>query len=1569
MTPRPLAGISAFLIAATLVVPALAASTLEREFRYPAGAVSLTPRDGMVEVDLPNALREFVPGSPDLPWTSERVTIPIGTRVSGVEVVAIETAPLAEGVRLPTSIRVAPGLGPFERTPADPAFYGRPGFQPDVPVVLGAQGFERGEAVATLRVCPVRWSAVSGRLERVARLRVRLTLEPTEERPVSRDRVVPEWEVASGPGRRALRAGTGSRADGGSRGAERFSPTQLPSVLGSPVAYVIITNEAMAPEFQRLADWKTRSGIPAVVRTLSFIQQEYLSGTDDADRMRMFIRDAYARWGTLWVLLGGDTDVIPARITYTTYFGGEHIPADLYYSSLDGNWNADRDSVYGEGPNLEEPVDDACDLFPEVYVGRAPTSTLAQAQQFVDKTLQYETNPVGDYERNILFFAEVLFPQNWVPGQLVFLDGATLAEEVLPSVRMNPSIHYARLYENYTDPTWEPGALPETRAAVLDSLNRGYNYGIHIGHGYRNVMSVGDANLINADAAALTNGNRLMNLYAIDCTSNAIDFPSIGEAFLKAANGGAVTNVGSTRFDYPVIGRYFQREFFRLLYDDSVTAVGELQARQKLPFISSSNQDNAYRWTEMTLLLLGDPELHVWTGTPRTLTVTAPSAFVVSDSTLLVHVAISGTPLEGARVVAYRPNDELSIATTDASGDASLSFRPDSLGEFNLTVTGYDCRPYQGVVPIVASSEPVLADLPCVVDDDNLGGTSGNGNGVVDAGEVVDLLVSLRNNGGSGAPGVTGSLTTTDGLVSITGAEASYGTIAAGATASPSNGFRVSVPYTVPDQHEFPFQLTLLDGSGRHFAESFALTARAPDPRHFSHVVLDLSGNGDGRPDPGETVSYFVKLKNLGTGIGPGVTAVLRSLDGLCTVTDSTAAFGDLAPGQEKQGDAFAFTSSSALAVLQLRVSDAYGLLSVQAVDLGYPSAPGNLAGQGFASTIELTWSHGPENDVLGYNIWESASLGGPYARLNGAPTDRTAYALAEGLLPLTYYYFKVSAVDSSGNESAQSAPAVASTSPPSHAVFPIPMGRETPSSVAVAHLYPGYAMDIVAGAEVLYVWHPDGTAPVDADGAGTTSGDFTTRGKYYAAGPAIADLDGDGSREIVATTWDSLRAYVFDLAGAVKPGWPVVTGDSWSAPAIGDLDNDGVQEIAFASNSSYFYVFKADGQEWMDGDGNAGTTGVFKVMGQNYNFSTPALADLDDNGVLDIIVGSRDGKLYAWRPDGSNLPGFPVVLGSPIIASPAVGYLDGPGDTQLEIAVSAANDSVYVFTNTGVRRPGWPIRLKTSGTSKAPSPALADMNGDDHVDVVWGGTDGVLYVFEASGAPISPVNGVRYSTLTEFASESSPVVADINGDGTPDVVMGDEAASLNAISGLDGSVLAGFPIQLDGEVRGTPALCDCDGDGKSEIVVAGWDKNLYVWDYDFPFSPSGQPPWPQFHHDAMRTGLTTNPPFVDVENPRPSASPRRIEFAPPQPNPARAQAQLAYAVPADQSGAPCELAIYDLTGRRIQTLAHGAARPGRYTTVWDLRGPEGGRVGTGVYFLRFTLGSRSLTRKLVVLH
>jgi hypothetical protein len=1564
-SPRSMASLFLVLSAAiTASAGAATTTTIDREFLYGADRFKLTASTSGTIVSMKGATREFTPGRPDLPITSELVEIPEGMRVTGIEVRSIATSLLSASAKIPSAIKAKPGLEPIERTAADPVWFGRAGF-PDVAGTarVAYQGWMRGRHLVSLEVKPVRWDPASGRLEAVSRLDVRLTLEPANDPDrVQRERIVPEFD-AEGFG-----AGVANPTLAGGRNPQPFKPTQIPSVEGSPVAYVIITTDALASEFQRLADWKTQSGVPAVVRTLSFIHQQYPFGTDDADRMRQFIRDAYARWGTKWVLLGGDTGILPFRMIHTTFFGGEDIPCDLYFSCLDGNWNADGDAIYGEGFVSSSTPGDNCDLLPEVYVGRAPVTTTADVQLFVNKNFQYTRTPVGDYEHMVQFFAEVLFPPDWQPGQVTSLDGAELVEEVLPSLQADAGTHYLRLYQNYTDPRWSPGSLNETAQTVLDSLSAGYNMAVHVGHGYRNVMSCGDATIDNTAALALTNGNRLTNLYAIDCTSNAIDYPCIGEAFLMAPNGGAVTNIGSSRFDFPYSGRVFQQQYFHLMFQDSVTAVGEAQAKQKVPWAGSSTTDNINRWTETTLLMLGDPELRQWIGHPRTLTVTHPSTYALSETTMTVHVEISGVPLYGARVTLYKAGEDYRSITTDGAGNAVLDFRPGSLGTATLTVTGFDCRPVQDVVTINAAPAPVLVDLTPVIDDDALGGTIGNADGFLDAGELVDLKIPLINRGGSTATApVTAVLTTTDNQVTISTPSVGYGSIPAGATGNGAPGFRLSLPYTTGDQREIPFTLSIVDGANRHYVQRFTVTMRSPDLRHFSHVISDPTGNNNGVADVGETFNLQVRLRNLGTGTANGVTAVLRNYDGLAVISDSTSAFVNIGAGQEVTGDPFAITYLSNSARFELRVSDAYGLLSATKFDLVRPGQPTGLQTFGSASSISLTWTPINAADLLGYNIYHSVS-NGPYTKVNTVPTDRTSYYEDEGLVPLTQYTYIITAVDSSGNESGLSQGSSTSTNPPTHTIFPIEMGRSTPASVAVDYVYQGTMMDIVAGSNVTYLWHADGTVPLDADGTSVTYGDFSLRGSYFAAGASLAKLD-QINWSIVSPSWDSLKVYAWDKQGQVRPGWPVATTDPvWSCVAIGDLDDDGSSELVFGSNGAKIYAFRANGSEWMDGDANPSTIGVFKVLPASFNPSTPALADIDNNGQLDIVYCGADGKLYVWRPNGTDLPGFPVTLTSTLRSSPAVGYLDGAGDTQLDIVVLAQNDSLYVLKPDGGRRAGFPVYVPATLMSKNPSPALADMNNDGFLDIVAAGEDGKIYVFDRNGVANPAFTNSRYSVLTSYVSESSPVVADIDGDGLPDVLMGDENGTLNAISGT-GALLPGFPIHVGGEIRGTPALCDCDNDGKSEIVVSSWDKKTYVWDYDFPFSPAGPPPWPQFMHDARRTGLATNAAFVDVPpGPGGQAAIARLELEAPVPNPASARSRIGWAVPADRVGQPFDLAVYDLGGRRVASLASGTATAGRFAVDWNL-GAGAERAVGGVYFVRLRLGASVESRKLVVMH
>src|SRR5262249_59218800 len=96
----------------------------------------------------------------------------------------------------------------------------------------------------------------------------------------------------------------------------------------------------------------------------------------------------------------------------------------------------------------------------------------------------------------------------------------------------------------------------------------------------------------------------------------------------------------------------------------------------------------------MTLLELGDPELHMYNGNPRQLSVSAAGTYALGDTAYAVNVSSGGSPIANALVTAYKAGDDFRTGYTDASGAVTLPFRPASTGAFTLPVTPYNPHPF-----------------------------------------------------------------------------------------------------------------------------------------------------------------------------------------------------------------------------------------------------------------------------------------------------------------------------------------------------------------------------------------------------------------------------------------------------------------------------------------------------------------------------------------------------------------------------------------------------------------------------------------------------------------------------------------------------------------------------------------------------------------------------------------------------------------------------------------------------------------------------------------------------------
>jgi hypothetical protein len=172
--------------------------------------------------------------------------------------------------------------------------------------------------------------------------------------------------------------------------------------------------------------------------------------------------------------------------------------------------------------------------------------------------------------------------------------------------------------------------------------------------------------------------------------------------------------------------------------------------------------------------------------------------------------------------------------------------------------------------------------------------------------------------------------------------------------------------------------------------------------------------------------------------------------------------------------------------------------------------------------------------------------------------------------------------------------------------------------------------------------------------------------------------------------------------------GWPAEVGAvHFSSPAVADIDGDGKREVAVASWDDRLYLLKSDGRV---SEGFPVSTSRTTDEGEE---SSPVLADIDDDGVLDVIFLSNEGKLAAFSADGNHLAGWPKALdGTPDKASPVVQNLTSYRGLEVVAAVETTSGvTVYAFHGDGTPLKGWPIDLEGA---RSPSVSVGDFDGDN---------------------------------------------------------------------------------------------------------------------------------------------------------------------------------------------------------------------------------------------------------------
>jgi hypothetical protein len=628
------------------------------------------------------------PGHPCLPVKAMTVYVPRGSRISCVSVESVTGYELpGEYVLLPAQQEIPLSEG-FVAEPVlpDESIYSLAEPYPASPVRTVSSGAIGGRKVAAVQIFPIQYVPAEHKIVFNSEIRVAVEFEDAQEEPA----VPMETRSVRKLRNRIVRSMVENPVD-----LDRDFPENA-DLLDPSVAteYLIICIDGHADEYEVLKDWKTRKGVPAKIVTQTDVLATY-PGRDEQEQFRNCIKDYYLNESTVWVVLTTSAPKAKIRGCYCSVGGtvDTAIPCDLYFADMDGDWNDDGDSYWGE-------VYDDVDLYPDVYTGRLSPNKGVQCTTVVRKILTYEGRyPVPtDYQSDMLFLAE--YADASTDGAV----GKNLIDTESVPARFDP---ITKLYESSGNLNW---------SSAMNALNAGTGVINHDGHGNAQVLSIGPSALDTDDMMSLTNHPRYSVFYTVACIPGNFEnvMGCFGRGFLESPEGGGFF-VGNSRYGWYWpgnpgygTGERFDREFFASMFVRGYSHLGVIHADAKVQRIPWSGGNGTDRWTQFTSNLFGDPETPVWLDTPVATSATHPTQLVAGNHSFPVTVYADGSPLEGARVCLWMGDDLYLVEETDASGDAQFTIAATDSGEIKVTATKSGYLPYLGSIAVTGGLSGIV---------------------------------------------------------------------------------------------------------------------------------------------------------------------------------------------------------------------------------------------------------------------------------------------------------------------------------------------------------------------------------------------------------------------------------------------------------------------------------------------------------------------------------------------------------------------------------------------------------------------------------------------------------------------------------------------------------------------------------------------------------------------------------------------------------------------------------------------------------------------------------------------
>jgi hypothetical protein len=355
---------------------------------------------------------------------------------------------------------------------------------------------------------------------------------------------------------------------------------------------------------------------------------------------------------------------------------------------------------------------------------------------------------------------------------------------------------------------------------------------------------------------------------------------------------------------------------------------------------------------------------------------------------------------------------------------------------------------------------------------------------------------------------------------------------------------------------------------------------------------------------------------------------------------------------------------------------------------------------------------------------------------------------------------------------------------------------------------------------------------------------------------PAIIDIDSDGLLDLfIGSYGGQLSHFEQTESGSnsfslLKHKFNDIDVELKAAPAFADIDKDGLIDMIIGEWKGNLHHYE---QVSVNADSFLLLTEDFDSITVGSNAS-PYFTDLDQDGLLDLLIGAHSGNLFLYEQENTTSENFVLLSDSvnidppTIRINPTVTDLDQNGLFDLIVGGSSGNLSHFEQTAIGsldfvTHNLYW---LENENLIYGGSaPCFYDFDNNGLLDLIVGEMDGLYYHFEQSSVmPFDfTVQSDNFLHLMDVGSVAAPCLADLDDDGLWDLIVGEWHGNLNhfeqtAAGSMNFASVSDTLGDFDAGDYSLPALTDLDADGLLDLIVGERNGTLNHLEQD-PENPN----------------------------------------------------------------------------------------------------------------------------------